>query len=139
MAGNPITYAEGVLGVHSVWTEAESRLTAHGSAVLHRADLLALLRGNRADQADREATLLAEVTGKYAEQSDTARNRILKTVVHDDDAHRRLREGERELQAALDDVEANISHHEKGLSVLSARMVELGGLLTFYAAAAAKK
>lgn len=132
---NPIQYAEDTLGVHAVWTETQARLETHKQLTDERASLLGELRVNRTFQADREAVIVAEVVGEYSELSDTARNRIVKTKVHDDAEHRRLRSEERALQSRLDLVDGSLTHHERGIGALSSRMVELGGLLNFYAAA----
>lgn len=135
MAGSPITYAEETLGVHEVWKETEFRLSEHQKLTNRRAHYLSDLRANRAHQSDREAVIATEATGKYSDLSDTARTKVIKSLVHDDTEHASLRQAERDLQADLDQCDGDLSHHEKGIAALSARMVELGGLLQFYAAA----
>ena len=131
---NPVEYAETTLGVHTVWERAEKALADHKSTVDQRVAALRLLRTNRAVQADREYELASENRGKYSELSDTAFTKALKQIIHDDPQCQDLREKERGIQADLDAHDAMISHLEIESKILSARMSELAGLLSFYGA-----
>jgi len=132
---NPVAYAEGHLGVHTLWNHAQERFEKYEAALLRRASLHTELRKIRDVQTDAEMQIMQDGKAKYAEISATAFEKIYKTLVHENQDHQKLRMEERERQCDLDLVEAEISAHEYQLKLMNSRLIELGGLLNFYAAA----
>lgn len=130
---NPVKYAEDTLGVHSVWEEARRRLDHHDQLTHNLAQCHVGLRSLRSEIAERELEITAKAHELWPNVSGTERARLLKVGLAQDDALRSLRDAERTLLSAQDSLELDKHHHEQGIRVLSARMVELGGLLQFYA------
>lgn len=131
---NPVVYAEKSLNVHGVFEDATASLIAHGELVDQAGVLRQQIRNVAAQLEDREALIASELRAKYHEMSENALGPVVKRAVHDDAEHTVLRQEERDLRNTLDSVDAQLGHEEKVLGVLTARMNELGGLLTFYAA-----
>ena len=136
---NPVLYAEQELGVHDVWNQAQQRLAQHAAAVAEKASLTTSIRRLKVRMADREAELTSDLIGLHADlKTATERTKAVKDGIQKDSQMRDLRAELDDLESTRDMITADISSHEQGCHVMAARMVELGGLLQFYAAARTK-
>lgn len=130
---NPVKYAEEVLGVHVPWEEVQNRIQAHAAAS-RQADQTAIqLRSTRRELEDRkrEITNLAPQSFNWPDKV-TPQKEFIKRAIDNDEECLRMERSIEELQAAHDEYKSTARHHELGINALSARMTELGGLLTFY-------
>lgn len=132
---NPIEYAEEMLRVHAVHADAEAAHTALETALDHYAKSAQLIREITASIETREYDLVAEHRGANPDISQAALDRWLKEQVHADDTLKELHADLRTAQDHQAQEHADVEKNKYRLRVLSARMNELGGLLTFYAAA----
>lgn len=132
---NPVTYAETELGVHEVYEAAHvarDTLDGYFSEVATKRD-----ERRRIESAieDREADLLIEEYSKHADMSVAAMERHMKSVKHRDEELRKLKP---ELASVISDIEGleyDIRVAEADVRIAVARMTELGGYLTYLAAA----
>lgn len=131
---NPVEYAENQLGVHAIWQAAESELQTHGKAIEELKACNRRISDLRIQLEDRERdvaneTDLSECTSK------TAIKETIKAAIESDSAAIKLRKeiATVETDKAAHDLDAR--HAKYGVELHSARLVELGGLLNFYAAA----
>lgn len=132
---NPVEYAEGTLGVHQVWDEANDRLVAH-EVVKDR--YLASLSGIRYVEqqiATREGEIVAEQRGEHPDMKIMEFKQHIAAVMATDEKAVELNTSLAEEKDIRDAAKADMQHHELGLQALTARMNELAGLLEFYAAA----
>lgn len=132
---NPIAYAEDTLNVHGVHSEASQAYAALEEALDQYTELGRVIREVTDAIETREYDLVAAHRGENPDISQAALDRWLKEQVHKDetlsDLHRDLRTAQ-DGQAAK---HAEVDKNKYRLRVLTARMNELGGLLTFLAAA----
>lgn len=139
MAGNPVQYAENVLGVHSVF---DATKTALDGLTIHQRRLVELFAEKRAlaeQYLQAEASLINSERGANPEMSQAAFDRHFKTTAALDDDLRDLRDQQHAVQNVIDSNEADLKVLEASLRMNVARMEELGGLLHFYAAARTAK
>jgi hypothetical protein len=128
-----VTYAEQTLGVHEVYSEAQQRLAVHKLAsdqvvgcnrdlrVLHEALEMELLRV----ATDHAPNIPMGATKTDARESTKqAQNQDIKVQA--------IRQEIARLESDRASAEADLKHHALGIQVLTARMTELGGLLSFY-------
>lgn len=133
VAKNPVEYAEQVLGVHSVHNDAANALGDLERALQDRVRLHAEIRQWKSRITDREMDVAATVRAADPEASLAAYERSLKIALHDDTQMKALRDNLDDAQNRLDVAEAAVEYNKTTARVQSARMVELGGLLEFYA------
>lgn len=95
------------------------------------------MREQKSKLSDRKLEVAAEMPSRdgYAAMKVTDQREALKRALADDPTCNEVETKIEELQSEVDIKSAELKHHELGLSVLSARMHELGGLLSFYSAA----
>lgn len=129
-----VKYAES-LGVHDVHTEAREALAIHKTAQQQLVDANAERREIAERLNEREVELTAEQRAEYHELSATAFEKVIRGALQTDSQMKALRAELRESQARVDQAEADIREAEMTIRMLSARMTELGGLLTFFASA----
>lgn len=129
-------YAEETLDVHGPWQEAQRRLDSHASASERVTQNKAQIRGLKQTIEDRRRDIAAEAPSAAGYPSGVqARRDFVKLLVESDGAVSAAEDMIAVCQSVLEDAQAELRHHELGLSVLTARMTELGGLLHFYAEA----
>jgi hypothetical protein len=131
---NPVTYAEGTLGVHSVYDEAKTTLAALETALTDAARHAAERRSLAEQVADREVVLASDERAAQPDMSQTAFDRHIKAVLRRDPTLASLRHDLQGAQAQEDMANAKAKALDATVRALSARMNELGGLLAFYAA-----
>lgn len=134
MPANAVTYAEDELQVHTVWEQAQSRMQDLHQALKASAEIVTAIRDTKDKLADREREIVTTTRGAFHELSETAWSKKLKELVHDDPTSKDLRDLLRGHEAAHDEAEADVKYHTQGVQLYQARMIELGGLLNFYAA-----
>lgn len=132
---NAVQYAENTLGVHTPWSEAQTRLASHDSYTTAEVGAAALIRLLKDQIADYEAEVVSQWRADEPSLSATAFKQYVKDRLGVDTNWRKLRDDLTAHEVARDAAEAGRRHEEQGLRVLSARMEELAGLLHFYAAA----
>lgn len=131
-----VEYAEKQLDVHGPWIEAQRRLDLHSQAsenVRLAKDEIRALKQSLSDRQF-EVTTEAPSTPGYP-NAVQARKDFIKLMIAGDPTCNRIEREINHLQSVLDDYQSEVRHHDLGLSVLTARMNELSGLLSFYAAA----
>lgn len=135
MPKNPVAYAEDVLNVHGVYGEARELTEALEDARARHSKANVSVRNLRERLADEEARLTLEARGENPDLSATAFERQLRLLLQEDEGLRSIRRQILEAQAVLDETEAEYRVLDRRIDVATARLVELGGLLHFYAAA----
>lgn len=133
---NPVKYAENDLGVHQPWEEAQNRLSLYGiasDAIAEHKRELRTLKAQIEDAKHNVRTVAPSEVDFWDSMSQKDRDQAIKDKIADSDYITELEKRVREHQASLDTAESEARHHELGLKVLSSRMTELGGLLSFYA------
>ncbi len=133
---NPVVYAEQTLGVHQVWDDAQTA-QRDMEAITELATQVSIeIRGLRAAIADQENKLATTFRGENLDLSQTAFERQLRTVLHEDDTMHELRDRMIDCQSKQDEAEGRIRLLSATVTITAARLNQLGGLLNFYAAAA---
>lgn len=131
---NPVIYAEGTLGVHTVHAEAQGALSVLEQALTDAARHAAERRSLAEQVADREVVLTSDERAAQPDMSQAAFDRHIKAVLRRDPTLASLRHDLQGAQAQEDMASARVKAADATVRALSARMIELGGLLTFYAA-----
>lgn len=131
---NPVEYAERTLKVHGVYEQAENLLVELDYAHENHVRALSALRAAREGLADRQAAVTITERATHADLSQTAFEANLKLVLQTDPETRGARFDLSNAQATVDQTESQVRRLERHLDVASARLIELGGLLTFFAA-----
>lgn len=119
------------LGVHGTYNDAVEILATSAGSV---ETLLAHRAARRTLQEmhdDREHELMDEERPKH--ESHAAFERAMKEIVHKDDGLRQMRTNIRKVTEDIERVEAELELGRHALRVAEARMIELGGLMTFLA------
>lgn len=129
-----VAYAEGSLNVHAVYTEAQESLEALGKHQRTATDLTDTKRRLMVALDDREMELVSTERAANPDMSQAAFDRHIKLVLAADSEMVDYRSQVLDLQFKLDEANASVAHTEAHIKILTARMNELGGLLTFYAA-----
>lgn len=132
---NPVHYAETTLGVHRVYEEAQKSLTKLGEASSELADASAQRRSLGEMQTEKEAELISAERAANPEMSATAFDAHIRQMFRAHPDMRKIRYLVGEAQNRVDAATAALRVHEAAVRTHSARMTELGGLLSFYAAA----
>lgn len=131
---DPVTYAENTLGVHRVFEEAERRFALHAEASENVTRTQDEIRALKAQVEEREIEIVSDERAKEHGLSKTAFGDHLKEVLREDPDLRALRSKISNLEGMRNDYEQQVKHHQLGVQLASARMQELEGLLSFYAA-----
>jgi chromosome segregation ATPase len=134
VAGNPVRYAEDVLGVHQVNADAEQRLESMRATHVHLADAQDLKRRLSERIAVRESEVISDERAAHTDVTATAFERYIKTVLTLDADLRAMKAQLLDVQTRIDRDEMMLREIEFDLRRLTGRMEELGGLLRFYAA-----
>lgn len=128
-----LAYAEDVLGVHNVWDEAQ------GVVIDLNEELDGLDKAQDARRAldqqveDLKMDILIEERGKHADHTQAAFDRHLKEVYHKHEGLRQLVQ-QRNMQAGVvTGHEIEITYLKSRVTILSARMTELGGYFQYLA------
>ena len=132
---NAVTYAESVLGVHVVHDEALQEYDGFVNAQRRLEQTNSVIRSVKDEIEDREAEVIAAEGPATAGLSATAAKAHMKSAIDADPQCRDLRSRLHELEADRALHERDIAIHRMGVELRVARMLELGGLLQFYAAA----
>lgn len=128
-----LAYAEDTLGVHHVWDEAQ------GVVIDLNEELDGLDKAQDARRAldqkieDREMDLLIEERGKHPDHSEAAFARHLKEVLHKDETLKKLKSDRNEQAGIVTGHEIEIKYLNARVTILSARMHELGGYFQYLA------
>lgn len=130
---NPVEYAEKDLGVHKVWEETQTRLERHAELTERLADLHQQITTYKEGLADRESIIISDQGAHIAGMTKTAAKEHMNQAILDDPEHLRIRNALSEAESFRWQYDIELKHHSMGLTVLAARMQELGGLLHFYA------
>lgn len=133
MAKNPVEYAEQTLKVHEVHETAVDALKRLEQGLQDRLKCQVYIRQCKSTITDREMVVANDVRAADPEASLAAFERSLKIAVHDDPELKKLRNLLDAAHNDLDMAEATVEAMKATARVQSSRMVELGGLLEFYA------
>lgn len=133
--GHPgLDYAQRNLRVNALYQEA---LDAREELVKDQ-DLLAKAREARRDiefrLKDRAMEVASDERGKHPEMSATAMEAHLKRALHDDIAHRELKEQLDKAGLTVWQIEQDIDLDHADIKIATARLTELGGYLNYLAA-----
>jgi len=131
---NYVKYAEDILGVHVPHSEAMALLPEHGRLTHEKAEAQASIRTMKMRIEDRTAELQIEETANNPSMSATALKEHMRVAAVTDPTLTAFRDELAELEGKRDALAGELQHVEMELRTHSARMVELGGLLNFYAA-----
>lgn len=134
MARNPVKYAEEHLDVHGPWKEAQFRLHEHFEASARVTATKSLIREHKRSIEDlkHEITALAPSLEGWPDKI-MAQKDFIKLQIAESAEIQKHESTLASYQSEMEDAIAEARHHELGIGVLSARLVELGGLLHFYA------
>lgn len=127
-------YAEEYLGVHATHASALDSLGELDGALNERNIRAAEVRRLHDAIEDEEAHLMARIAADHSDVTATERERIFRERRRLDDAIMKMRDDLLVEQSALDIAEADLERVKYRLRVHVARMNELGGLLSLYAA-----
>jgi predicted nucleic acid-binding Zn-ribbon protein len=131
----PVSYAENELKVHAVHDDALAAHETLTGALDEYAAASRTIRSTHEAIERREHVLASDIKGGDPGMSQEALKRALKDAQHTDDELVSLRAALHQAQDRQNNSYAVIEREKYRLRVLSARMNELGGLLSFYAAA----
>jgi hypothetical protein len=132
---NAVQYAEQVLRVHAPWGETEKRLADHEAASKDFVDAGNALRYVKQELEDCEFDLITEERGSHPDMKVQEFRDHMKGVLKNNPVYQKALRHLRDLEDVRARSESVMKHNALGLQALAARMHELGGLLTFYAAA----
>jgi hypothetical protein len=131
--GKAMAFAHDTLGVERVY-EAATKAHNDLAAALERVVKTASDRRRIDDEiTDHEMTIIAAERGRHADLSQAAFDKHIKQVLWDAPQLAELRSQRAEVQTAHERADADADLARGRIRLESARMEELGGLLTFYA------
>jgi hypothetical protein len=133
----PVDYAEQVLDVHHVYDEASGAFEDLDAALIAYTAAAQELRSLNSRIEEREYQLAEMARVERPDISQAALDRLVKDSRHDDQPLRAIYADQRRAHDEQALADADIQRSKYRLRVLTARMNQLGGLLTFYAAAKA--
>lgn len=128
-----LAYAEDQLGVHHVYEEAQgvqSDLDEALSALDKAQDARRELDHKIEDY---EMDILVKERGKHPDHSEAAFQRHLKEVLHKDEHLKRLKSERNAKAGECTGIDLDISYLKARVTILSARMIELGGYFQYLA------
>ena len=134
-AGSPrdkgVAYAEDVLAVHKVFTDAQAAdadLLELRKEIRHHRD-----KRSEYEQAiiDREIEITDRERSAHPESSEAALSRHLKVVLRRDDTLKKIRVNQSAITQDLHLLEDMAGDKERQIRMLTARMEQLGGLLNY--------
>lgn len=126
-------YAEQVLGVHQIHDQA--LVSRNHLEELHKQLLAERNRRRQLESAlrDREMEVAEEVYNQHANESQAARDRLLKVALNNDGDVRETKEDLVTLAGQIDFLEFEVERVTQDIKIAVARMQELGGYLTYLA------
>lgn len=139
MAGDPISYAENNLGVHDVFALAKAAITRLQAAQDERSKLRSRRRSVEDEMSNVEMRIISDERAKHPDTSQASLSQHIKTVLRQDGEMEELRLQLNEVDSAIDDQDTTIKVAQADIQVYSARMTELGGYLSYLAAAKTAK
>jgi hypothetical protein len=128
-----LDYVETELGVHQVHEQAQSSHKWLGELQHDLVDKRKRRRELDQYLLDREMVIAEEVATKHADQSQAARDRLLKVAINNDGDIRETRDELATLAWSIDKIEYAIERTNQDIKIAVARMHELQGLLQFMA------
>lgn len=129
----PVEYAETILGVHSEHAAASELIVQLDRHRRTHVALVADVRRLSETIEDTEFQIATELRTTQEFKSEAAFDRQLRTVLAGHDTHRALKRELRERRGDADMVEAEVRNLELKVKLANSRLIELGGLLNFYA------
>lgn len=126
-----IDYAEGQLGVHTVYENAQTARNMLDETLNDLSSLRDAKRVAEAALSDREMELSIEEHAAHPTISATAMKDHLKAVVWKDDVCKQLRESLLKLSNDIDGLELDKSMYERDIALACSRMTELGGYFNY--------
>ena len=129
-----IDYAETVVGVHTVWQEAQQCQERLDTATNTAVGAQAKRRFLDEQIENREMDLLIEERGKHPDHTEAAFTRHLKVVQHSDEELKRLKAERSAVAMAAIGADSAVDHERAVLRMLSARMEQQGGYFAYLAA-----
>lgn len=129
-----VQYAEKILSVHEVYDQARAAQKDLKEAQRAEVEWATTKRTLIEAMNDRTAVFTNGERGRLHELSATAFEQHMKTALQLDDALKALRHKYIEAQSEHDAAQAYVKETEFRCRMYGARMEQLGGLLTFYAA-----
>lgn len=128
-----LAYAEGVLGVHKVYEEANQLLVELDQCITALDTAIDARRALDDKISDHEMDILIAERGKHADMSQAGMDRHLKEVYHKDETLKRLRMERNAKAGEASGLELDKGYIEYQLRVKVGRMDELGGYFHFLA------
>jgi hypothetical protein len=132
---NPVEYAEQHLDVHGAYERAEQARSDYDTAMAKANGASAAIRHVHEMMASRERDRAVDQRAANPTMSATAFGQHMKEVLQADDKMEEYRLRIIEEQGKRDDAEAQAESAKYRMKIETSRLVELGGLLNFYAAA----
>lgn len=138
MTYTPVEYVENGLGAHKVWEDSQ-KVNAELHQAMRTRDALIVDARRLQDRLEaRETELLDNLLGAYAnmpkQPSQAQVERDLKSEVSHDEEHGAVRKAFSEAQSNRDAAVSEVRALEFQSRALTARMLEIGDVLKFYAA-----
>ena len=128
-----LAYAENELGVHQVYKEAQEASLALDELMSDLDKAQDLRRTLDAKIEDMEMDLLIEERSKHPDHSEAAFSRHLKEVQHKNQPLKDLKSQRNAAAGEVSGLELDITYTKARITLLSARMTELGGYLNYLA------
>lgn len=134
MAHAALTYAEQVLGVHTVHEQAVAARNSLDEALTRLSDARDRRRSLEHERDDLEQELISEEWSKHPDMAQTRFDKHIKGVYYRSDAWRELRSKLAEVQSEIDGLECDQRLYEQDIRIAASRLQELGGYLEYLAA-----
>lgn len=133
MAGNPVTYAEQNLQVHAVYEEATQTWVDLAELQQKLAEVTHGLYVLREQMADAEVEVVIDMRALAGDAPEWKYKEALKCALRTDGRTAAIRTAITPVVQEQALLESKIKIMERRLNILTARLSQLGGLLTFYA------
>lgn len=130
-----VDYAENTLGVHDTFAVALDGLTIFEESADLYADFCVGVRRAEEDMAQREAELIMQFRTANPDWSEAKMEKGIRLLVQTDAVMVAHRARLRDVRSERDRAELDMKRGRIRCEIASARLIELGGLLNFYAAA----
>jgi hypothetical protein len=131
MANKALTYAEQVLGVHSVYESARKLQESYEATLLDLKNARAFKRALEEQISEREVDLMIEETTKHPSMSATAMKDHMRKAIQKDSVLKDFRHQAMDLAGDIDTLEMTKSCIEQDTRIEIARLNELGGYLNY--------
>jgi hypothetical protein len=129
----PVQYAETILGVHTEYEALESIITDLDDALKNQAALSVMVRQLRHSLSEREYEITCKVRAEYESSSQAAFDRKVKELIDADPDVQSFRQEILNASNRADTQSAEVRTLEVRAKAKNSRLVELGGLLHYYA------